>query len=142
MVRQCIRNGAFVALLLMLSLAALAQESTVRGNLGGVVTDSTGAVVPEAKVTITGPTGNSAATSGADGRFLFPVLIPGQYTVKVEKQGFRAAELKGVEVLTNRTSNVNMVLEPGAVTETVEVTASAVTVDTGSTAVGANLNDN
>src|SRR5256885_6080639 len=142
MVRKSIRNGALLALLLMLSLALFAQESTVRGNLGGVVTDSTGAVVPEAKITITGPTGTSSLTSGADGRFLFPVLIPGSYAVRVEKQGFRSAELRSVDVLTNRTSTVSMVLQPGAVTETVEVTASAVAVDTGSTAVGANLSDN
>jgi hypothetical protein len=128
--------------LLMVALPVFAQESAVRGNLAGVVLDKSGAVVPDAKVTINGPTGTRTETSGQDGRFLFGTLNPGTYTVKVEKQGFKSAQVANVEVATGRTSSLRLEMAPGVVTETVEVTAEAVTVDTASTAVSTNLSDN
>lgn len=127
--------------LLMLNLSALAQESAVKGNLGGTVVDSTGALVPGAKVTLTGPTGSSSTTSGEEGSFSFTRLDPGIYAVKVEKAGFKAADVKGVEINVGRTASLKVQLAPGAATEVVEVTASAITVDTTSTANGANLTD-
>ena len=139
--RKCIWSGALVLLLLSLSLVAFAQETTVRGSLGGVVQDSTGAVVQGAKITITGPVGSTSLNSGPDGRFFFGVLIPGFYSVKVQKEGFQVAELGRVEVFTGRTSSVAMTLQPGTTSQTVEVTASAITVDTASTAINTNLND-
>src|SRR5262249_13668353 len=129
------------ALLLILGVAAMAQESAVKGNLGGVVVDPTGAVVPGAKVTLTGPTGNETVTSDAEGNFLFQRLNPGLYNVKVEKQGFKATDAKGIEVTVGHTASLKMSMEPGAVSETVEVSATAVTVDTTATASGANLTD-
>ena len=127
--------------LLLISLPVFAQESTVKGNITGVIQDSTGAVVPSAKVTLTGPQGSYNSTSGSDGRFSFPTLTPGMYGVRAEKQGFRATEVKNIEVGIGRTSSVSVTLQPGAVSETVEVSGTAVTVDTSSTAVGANLAD-
>lgn len=129
------------ALVLGLCLPAVAQESTVKGNLGGTVYDATGAVIPNAKVKLAGPTESRTVTSDGTGNFMFSVLTPGFYSVKVEMQGFKSAELKSVEVLTNRTSNIRFDLQPGAVAETVEVSASAVTVDVATTAVSANLSD-
>jgi hypothetical protein len=134
--------GAMIcALFLCLGTAGFAQESSVKGNLGGVVVDQTGAVIPGAKVTLTGPTGNVSVTSDREGNFVFFRLNPGLYSVKVERQGFKAADVKNVEVAIGRTSSVRMQLAPGAATETVEVSASAVSVDTTSTASGANLSD-
>ena len=65
----------------------------------------------------------------------------GNYSVKVEKQGFRVAELKAVEVVAGKTSSVKIAIQPGSVNEVVEVSAAAVTIDTTSTAVGADLTD-
>jgi len=141
MAKKWIGLFTVLALLLTLTLPVLAQESAVKGNIGGVVQDSTGAVVPGAKVTVTGPTGSKSLTSDNDGKFFFPVLTLGTYGVKVEKQGFRTAELKAVEVVAGKTSSLSIAMQPGSVSETVEVSAAAVTVDTTSTAVGANLND-
>jgi hypothetical protein len=129
------------ALLVAFGSPVAAQESTVRGNLSGTVYDSTGAVVPAAKVTLTGSTGSKTVDSGDEGQFTFATLVPGVYSVKVEKQGFKAAEVKSVEVFTGRTSQIRITLETGAVTQIVEVTAAAVTVDTSSTGTGANLTD-
>ena len=98
--------GAMIcALLLCLGTAGFAQESSVKGNLGGVVVDQTGAVIPGAKVTLTGPTGNVSVTSDREGNFVFFRLNPGLYSVKVERQGFKAADVKNVEVAIGRTSS-------------------------------------
>lgn len=133
--------GWVLICLLLICLPVFAQESAVKGNIAGVIQDSTGAVVAGAKVTLTGPLGNNITSTDSDGRFLFSTLTLGQYGVKVEKQGFRAAEVKGIEVAAGRTSSITLKLEPGAVSEVIEVTGSALTVDTTSTAVGANLAD-
>src|SRR5207248_10429061 len=117
-------------------------ESSVRGNLAGSVVDSSGAIVTGAKVTLSGPTGTKSDTTNAEGQFLFPLLTPGFYSVKVEKGSFKTADIKGVEVVTGKTSNVRVGMVAGQATEVVEVIGSAITVDTTSTTVAANLTDN
>src|SRR5438270_1608061 len=117
-------------------------ESSVRGNLAGTVADSSGAVVTGAKVTISGPTGTKSDTTNQGGQFLFPLLSPGFYSLKVEKGSFKTADVKGLEVVTVKTSNVRVGMVAGQQTEVVEVIGSAITVDTTSTTVAANLTDN
>ncbi len=136
----------FLGLLIATLLVAFAgpagaQETAVKGNLAGTVYDSTGAVVPGAKVTLSGPMGTKSETSDGVGSFVFPLLVPGLYSVRVEKQGFNVAEVKDIEVFTNRTAAIRVTLKPGAITQVIEVTEGAVAVDTSSTAVSANLND-
>lgn len=124
---------------LVLPLAA--QESAVKGSIEGVVVDASGASVPGAKVTLSGATGSKIGTSGEDGSFAFPLLVPGVYAVKIEKQGFKASSVTGIEVLTNKVTSLRPALETGVITETIEVSGSAITVDTTTTAIGSNLND-
>src|SRR5438445_5409792 len=137
----CLAALAFVLLSSMAAFAQGSSESSVRGNLSGTVVDSSGAVVTGAKVTISGPTGTKSDTTNQDGQFLFPLLSPGFYGVKVEKGSFKTADVKGVEVVTGKTSNVRVGMVAGEANTVVEVTASAVTVDTTSTSVAANLTD-
>jgi hypothetical protein len=118
-----------------------AQESAVSGNVSGVVVDSTGAVVPGASLTLTGQAGTKSAQSTEQGQFTFSQLAPGTYSVKVERQGFKASDVRGIEVAINRTSSVKITLVPGASEEVVNVSAEALAVDTTSTAVGSNLSD-
>ena len=127
--------------ILFLSLGLLAQESTVQGNLRGTVFDSTGAVVTGAKVTMTGPTGNRSTMSDSEGRFAFDLLTPGYYSVRAEQTGFKAIEIKQVEVYANRTSPIRLTLEPGGSNEVVEVTAAAIGVEEASTKLETSLND-
>jgi hypothetical protein len=130
------------ALMTALALSGFAQnESAVKGNLAGIVLDSSGAVIPDAKIVASGPTGTREVTTNNDGRFTLPLLTPGTYSVRVEKQGFRTADLKGIEVVVSKTSSVTINMQAGGSSEVVEVSASAITVDTASTAVGTNLND-
>jgi len=144
MTKKMVAAVAVLALLTAFTVPAFAQgsaESSVRGNLAGSVVDSSGAVVTGAKVSITGPTGTKSDTTNQDGQFLFPLLSPGFYSLKVEKGSFKTADVKGVEVVTGKTSNVRVGMVAGQQTEVVEVTSSAVTVDVTSTAVAANLTD-
>ena len=129
------------AVLLAFPIVLFAQESTVKGSLGGTVIDSSGAVVSKAKITLTGPIGNKTATTDTSGRFGFDVLIPGLYTVRAEQSGFKATQVSQVEVFANRTSTISLTLEPGGATEVVEVSGTAIGVDTSSTKLETSLND-
>lgn len=144
MARKLFLCLALLSLLVSLTLPAFSQvsaESAVKGNIAGLVTDPSGAVVSGAKVTLNGPTGTKISTTDGQGGFLFLLLTPGTYSVRVEKQGFKSAELKNITVDTNRTSNLKIPLETGTVSETIEVSANAITVDTTSSAVTTNLSD-
>jgi hypothetical protein len=141
MAKRLVAVFALFALTFSLTAIGFAQESTVKGNLGGTVTDPTGAVVGGANVSVVGPTGEKTAVTDAEGRFLMQLLTPGYYSVKISKEGFKTAEVKSAEVVTGRTSSVLLKLELGASATTIEVNASSVEVDTTSTAVGSNLTD-
>src|SRR5437868_8896671 len=120
--------------------SALAQDqSSARGNLSGLVYDSTKAVVPGAQVTITGPIGSLTQTTTEEGSFLFSTLIPGNYSLKVQKAGFKVASFKSAEVLINKTTTVEVILETGKISESVEVSAASTTVDTTATSVNSDF---
>jgi Carboxypeptidase regulatory-like domain len=138
--------SGFAVFALLLSLAALGfaqagSESSVKGSLSGVVLDPSDAVVSGAKVTITGPTGDKSMQTDPEGRFLFQVLTPGFYSVKIEKEGFKATDVKQAEVQTGRNSSISVKLELGSSSTVVEVSGAAVAVDTTSTATDSNLTD-
>src|SRR6202045_1017843 len=124
------------------SCSLIAQDQgSARGNLSGLVYDSTKAVVPGAQVTITGPIGSQTQTTSEEGSFLFSTLIPGNYSVKVQKTGFKVASIKRAEVQINKTTSVEVILETGQISETVEVSAAATTVDTTATSVNSDFSD-
>jgi hypothetical protein len=136
------QSALLLSVTLLLSTITLwGQESTVKGSLGGTVYDSSGAVVAKAKISIVGPIGTKNAMSGPDGRFEFDLLTPGFYSLHAEQSGFKAVEVKQVEVYANRLTPVHLTLEPGGSTEVVEVTASSIGVDETSTRVETSLND-
>ena len=127
-----------------LSLAAsiaLAQDVQTKGTIGGVVTDATGAAVPGARVTVTGQTGERTETTNDSGIFKVDNLTPGTYTVKVEQPGFKSAVATNVTVNVGRESTLNLKLEAGEITATVDVTATVGGIDQASTSTGQNLND-
>jgi len=131
-------------MLLVMALAsalALGQDRT-RGAIAGVVEDSTGAVVPNVKVTLTGPFGTQTMTTNDRGAFLFPNLTPGQVSVRAELTGFKPAQAANVSVRLGDQTFVRLVLQPGEVTQTVEVTAASESpIDMTSTSMGANIPD-
>src|SRR5215469_6459597 len=117
------------------------QQGSITGGLNGVVTDSTGAVIPGASVTLTGPQGNQVLTTDSLGRYSSTGLTPGFYDVSVTKEGFMRLESKHNEVVVNSSSTLNLTMQVGNLGETVEVTASAVSIDTQSTAITTTLTD-
>ncbi|HQR32338.1 MAG TPA: carboxypeptidase regulatory-like domain-containing protein [Blastocatellia bacterium] len=119
-----------VLILALLALNAFAQRG--RGTILGTVTDSTGAVIPAATVTITNTATNAATTAvtNDDGNFVAPNLNVGAYTVSATKAGFKKALRSGITLEVDQRADINLVLETGAVTETVEVSSQASLVDT------------
>jgi len=97
----------------------------VKGSLLGTISDSSSAVVPNASVSVTEVnTGLSrSGSTNASGVYVFSNLDPGTYRVTVEHPGFRKSVRDGVDVLVNTTVRVDLTLEPGQVSETVNVTA-------------------
>src|SRR5258706_15544071 len=116
-----------VVFAVFLCLAAMCAGQAITGSVLGTVTDSSGAVVPGAKVTISDlNTGISrTAETNASGFYSFPSLDPGRYRVTVEHQGFRKAVKDGLDVIVNSTVRADLELTPGAVSESVSVTAEA-----------------
>jgi hypothetical protein len=121
-----------VCTLLVFSLSGSLSAQAVSATLLGTVTDSSGAVVIGAKVTVTeADTGFShSATSNESGNFSFGDLPPGQYNVTVEITGFKKETRKGIDLLVNSSQRVDVQLIPGAVSETVEVTGAPPTLQT------------
>jgi hypothetical protein len=107
--------------------AALAQSQGGTGQISGVVADSTGAVVPNATVTLTSKGTNQTQTqnSSSDGVYRFVALQPGIYTVKTQAANFAEQTLE-VEVQVGRTTDANFTLGAGNVAAVVEVTADSV----------------
>src|SRR5579862_235229 len=112
-------------LICTVAFAGLAGAQAVNGSLLGTVMDSSSAAVTSAKVTITEQnTGVSRSTStNESGNYSFPDLPPGTYTVVAELTGFKRASRSGVDVLVNTTERVDLTLQPGQITETVNVVA-------------------
>ncbi len=103
-----------------------------RGTITGAVRDSSGAVIPAAKVTVRNNATNVVVTdtTNASGEFTAPSLSPGTYTVRVEKAGFRPSEEKGLNLDAAQTVRADATLEVGTSTQAIEVTASAVQLQT------------
>lgn len=112
--KTAIVGPVIASLLIVALLPVMAQESSVKGNLGGFAVDSTGAAVSGATVTITGAIGAKTGKTDGAGRFMFNLLIPGFYSVKVEKNGLRTATVKAVEIVIGRTQMVRLTLPAGA----------------------------
>jgi hypothetical protein len=118
-----------LALLGLLAVDAAAQES---GQILGAVHDQTGALVPGVKVTAkeAGTGLARTASTGAGGDYVLPNLRPTTYIITAEAAGFRAFRQTGVQLLANQSLTLNIGIEVGAVTETVNVTGQVVQVDT------------
>src|SRR6476660_8088452 len=112
-------------------LPASAQSTVSTGSIQGTVTDPNGAVVPGASVTITtkGTGQASKFTSSSSGAYASGALIPGQYEVKIEAKGFQTQVLS-VPVQGGNIAPGNAKLTLGQSSEVVEVTGSAVAINT------------
>src|SRR5206468_4257911 len=122
---------------LFLALLAAGPALAQTGQINGVITDNTSAVVPGAAVkAVEVATGLSRDTvTGADGRYTFTSLRPTTYDITVELPGFRTSQRKGVLLQVNENLTVNFSIELGAISETVTVAGESPTVDITSSAI-------
>src|SRR6266853_3923860 len=132
----------FVVLTMAVSLSAqTASTSTVTGT----VSDKTGATIPNAKVELedVDTKAKTSVTTGSDGSYTFPSVRPGNYSIIVSGKGFRQSVVTGVRVEVGKSALVNVSLEVGGMTETVEVTAgTGVELQTLDASVGDVLDSN
>ncbi len=126
----------FVVLTMVLCLAGMALAQSSTGSIQGTVTDTQGAVIPDASVVITNQaTGRviTVKTSG-DGLFSQPALDPGSYKVEVDQPNFQKS-IKDVVLQTAQVVNLDFALAIGGTSQTVEVSAATPIVDTATSGI-------
>ncbi len=130
---QILSIGLFLALS---ALSAFAQSDNTQ--ISGFVKDQAGSVVPNAKIVVRSESKEfeRTATTNSEGYFVVTQLPPGFYTVQVEAAGFKLFKETNRKLDPNIPASVDVALQPGQVTETVSVTASAAGVQTESSTVG------
>src|ERR1043166_8870431 len=126
------------SLLLFLGVLLASAQTTGSATLLGTLTDSSGAVVAGAKVTVvnTGTSFTSSSVTNAEGYYFVPYLSPGTYHLTIEAPGFKRYVRDGILLRTNESPRIDVALEVGAVTEAVEVTGAAPLLETETSASG------
>jgi hypothetical protein len=133
------RRVFILALLVAFSVIGSVGAQTLTGTIQGKVTDQQGGVLPGVTVTLTGRTGSQTQVTDAQGAYRFIGLTPGSYTVKSEISGFKPREQQNIDLGIGKTLDVPLAMAMGGLTETVEVVANAVMIDTSSTATDTNM---
>lgn len=132
--------SASIVLLIACQLVAVGQNTT--GSISGTVTDTTGAVVPGATVTVKGQSGqNYTATTNGDGIFTIPGVLAGTptYRVTISANNFKTAIVENVKVDVATPATVNVVLQAGQISEQVVITSGAEVLQTETPTVGSTI---
>lgn len=125
-----------VAMILMTSLFAFAQTET--GRIEGTVTDATGAVVTGATVVAISAEQNARTevTTNEEGFFTIPSLRPGIYTLDVSAANFSRSSRTDIQLQISQVARIDVQLQPGNVSETIEVSGGAPLIESGTSAIG------
>ena len=133
---RLIANLTFCTLI-VLSLAGTVHSQAAKSELIGEVRDQNGALVSNAKVSLTEvTTGQTSTHASSDGTFIMTNLKPGIYNLAVEAAGFKQSLREGVRLATGERVRLDVVLDPGAVTELVTVVQDASLLRTESGGLG------
>src|SRR5438874_3036816 len=113
------------------------------GTILGTITDSSAAVIAKAKVTVTNAATNISQVmeSNDDGNYTVPYLRPGTYRITVEAAGFQKTVVESINLAVDQNVRVDAVMKAGTVTETVTVNASAVALDTDTSAISQTISN-
>src|SRR6266571_4379945 len=127
--------------ILFLLGAAVAAAQETRGDISGTVTDPQGGLIAGITVTVTNVDTNVKAEvkTGANGFYLAPLLITGNYQIVAEAAGFKKLVRSGLSLRLGQHMEINLTMEVGAVSESVTVSGEAPLLDTGSTRSGLNI---
>lgn len=129
-------------LLLVFVFALTASGQEFRSSISGRVTDPQDAVIPSARVFATNVETRARyeTVTGASGQYTLPFLPPGAYRIEAEAAGFKRYQRESIRVSTNERLPLDIVLEVGAITETVTVTAEASLLQTVTASTGQVIN--
>jgi hypothetical protein len=128
------------ALFCAMCMSGFSQVATA--ELTGTVLDTTGAAVPNAKITATNVATNLShdTVSDASGNYIISLLPPGDYTVTAEAAGFRRLVQSGLILQINQQARFDLTMQLGQVSETLEVTAQAPLLESESSSLGTVVN--
>lgn len=140
--KKAVSLVALLFAVLLVSSMPRANAQAVFGNILGTVTDPQGAAVVGATVTVTDVSKGTTqtTTTNESGNYSITHLIPDVYSVKVESQGFKSAEQKAVQVAADSGARVDVQMQLGATTESVEVTSEAPQLQTDRAEVATEFN--
>lgn len=130
---RVIQFGLIFGSLFLFAVCVLhAQDQTTTSTLRGTVEDNTGAVIPNATVTLTGQDNGiaRALTTDAEGNFAIRLLPPATYNLKVESKGFKTYSQRGISLLPGQTATQNVQLSVGSATQQVVVSGQAPLLNT------------
>ena len=131
-------RGVMIRLFPLVLLALSSGFAQTTSQLTGTITDTSGGMVPDARVTaVSEETGTRRdVNSNAQGMYTIPALLPGRYHLEVGKQGFKAVTRSGIVLEVNQVARVDVSLALGAVSEHLEVTAASPLVEAGTSSLG------
>lgn len=136
---------ASLALMVVVLTIVPAARAQFRASIQGLVTDSSGAIIPGATVTLTDLETNQVrtATSNASGVYTFNALAPDHYSIVVTRDGFNKKVLSDVQLNPEQANSINVQLEVGATSQTVTVSASEIPLlDTETATIGSDISSN
>jgi hypothetical protein len=138
--RQLIRYGTVVLLGMLISPVVHGQQST--GSVNGSVHDTTGAVIPEAAITLinTATSAVRTVTSNQSGVYVFSNVQPGTYSLTASKEGFQKIDETGILVQVNQTLTLDFSLAVGAQSQTVTVEATTAQLEASTAELGTVIN--
>jgi hypothetical protein len=124
--------------ILIAGLVFQAPAQVITATISGTVTDTSGSIVPDAKVTATNTTNGLVRTtaSGVDGQFVLPFLPIGTYTLRIERAGFKSFVRESIELSVNQIASIEAQMAVGQTSETVTVAANANILATDTAQIG------
>ena len=136
-------KGLRIAIVLLAICVPALHAQTSAGALVGVIRDSSGSVIPEAKVVVTnlGTNVSSPFVTDGTGNYFVPALIPGHYKVEAEKQGFKTVTVPDVELAVSQTLRVDVTMPVGQLAESVSVQAEAPLIQSDQATLGQVVNN-
>ena len=128
----------FVAAILVLAASGAAWSQSVQGVITGTISDPSGAVVPNATVTLTnvGTNASQSTTTSNDGSYRFSLVPPGAYTVEIKAANFAVVRASGIVVEASQTVPFSVKLELAKASQIIEVTSQAPLVQTATSDLG------